>query len=292
MARVSRVGPGGGTPVFGSSIASRTLPVHGAEIPRIGLGTWQLDDDAAEEGVRDALELGYRHIDTARLYGNEAGVGRGLATGGVPREEIFLTTKLAHDRLKPSQVRAQLEDSLRTLDTDYVDLLLIHWPSPDDVPLRRTLAVMTHLRDEGKLRNLGVSNFPSALMREALLLAPIVTNQVEYHPYLGQPALLELARATGIVLTAYSPFAHGRVLTDPVLAQIGEAHAKTAGQVALRWLLDQPNVAALPKASSHARRAENLDVFDFELTDDERARIVGLERGLRTGDPSWAPDWD
>jgi 2,5-diketo-D-gluconate reductase B len=270
--------------------AATTLTIQGTEVPKLGFGTWELTGQACAEGVRDALELGYRHVDTARAYGNEAEVRRGLEQAGVDRGAVFLTTKLSPDGLRAGQVREQLERSLRDLGTDYVDLLLIHWPDPG-VPLAETLGAMSELREEGKARHLGVSNFPSGLVREALELAPIVCDQVEYHPYLGQPELLALARERDLMLTAYSPLARGEVLRDPVLREIGEAHGKSPGQVVLRWLLDQPQVAAVPKASSHEHRVANLEVFDFELTDSERGRIAGLERGLRKIDPSWAPDW-
>ncbi|MDP9399696.1 MAG: aldo/keto reductase [Actinomycetota bacterium] len=260
-------------------------------MPKLGLGTWQITGADCTQAVRDALELGYRHIDTARAYGNEAEVGRGLAQGGVDRAEVWLTTKVWYEELWPAEVRASAEGSLRALDTDYVDLLLIHWPSPD-VPLAETLAEMGRLRDEGKVRHLGVSNFPTAQLTQALELEPVLADQVEFHPYLGQPALLRLARERDLMLTAYSPFAHGKVHDDPVLREVGEAHGKTPGQVALRWLLDQPRVSAIPKASSHARRAENLDVFGFALSEEERSRVAHLERGGREFDPSWAPDWD
>jgi len=274
-----------------SESTERTLTVQGVEIPKLGFGTWEITGPEASEAVRDALQLGYRHIDTARAYGNEAEVGRGLADSSVERGEIFLTTKLWYSRLRPAEVREQLEESLRDLGTDYVDLLLIHWPNPD-VPLGQTLRVMGELRDEGKLRHLGVSNFPGALVREALELEPIIADQVEYHPYLAQPELLALARERDLMLTAYSPFAHGALLDDRVLWEVGDAHGKSAAQVALRWLLDQPHVAAIPKASSHANRAANLDVFDFELDDEQRGAIASLARGQRTADPSWAPVWD
>jgi len=272
-------------------IHGRTLTVQGVEIPKLGFGTWEITGAAASEAVRDALELGYRHIDTARAYGNEAAVGSGMADAGVDRGDIFLTTKLWYSRLRPAEVREQLDGSLHDLGTDYVDLLLIHWPNPD-VPLEQTLRAMVQLRDEGKVRHLGVSNFPSALLREALELAPIIADQVEYHPALAQPQLLALARERDLMLTAYSPFAHGRLLDNPVLREVGEAHGKSAGQVALRWLLDQPQVAAIPKASSHSNRAANLEVFDFELSDEERGRIASLARDERTTNPSWAPRWD
>ena len=241
--------------------------------------------------MRDAIELGYRHIDTARAYGNEAQVGQGLHDSGRNRDEIFITTKLWHTELSAVGVHDQIEHSLRDLRTEYVDLLLVHWPNPS-VPLAETLDAMLAARDAGRVRALGVSNFPSALLRDALDCAPLICDQVEYHPFLGQPQLLALARERDLMITAYSPLARGAALRDPVIAAIAEAHGKTPSQVVLRWLLDQPQVAAVPKASSHERRAENLDVFDFELSDEQRGRIAGLERGQRTSDPSWAPDWD
>ena len=274
-----------------SQPTATTLTVQGVEIPKLGFGTWEITGHDATEAVRDALELGYRHIDTARAYGNEAEVGRGLADSGVDRGDVFLTTKLWYSRLRPAEVREQLEGSLRDLATDYVDLLLIHWPNPA-VALAQTLHAMSELRDEGKVRHLGVSNFPSALLREALEVAPVIADQVEYHPYLAQPELLALARERDLLLTAYSPFAHGRLLDDAVLREVGDAHGKSAGQVVLRWLLDQPQVAAIPKASSHGNRAANLEVFDFELSDEERGRIAALAREGRTTNPSWAPRWD
>jgi 2,5-diketo-D-gluconate reductase B len=268
-----------------------TLTVQGTEVPKLGYGTWQVTGRDAEEGVEDALRLGYRHIDTARAYENEDEVGRGLKASGVDRDEIFLTTKIWLDDFRHDDLVAAAEDSLRRLQVDHLDLLLLHWPNPD-VPLAETLAAMVELRERGLIRRLGLSNFPTALVDEALRHAPVFANQVEFHPYLGQGALLAQAREHDLLLEAYSPFAHGRLHDDPVLTEIGDAHGKTAGQVALRWLLDQPQVCTLPKASSHERRAQNLEVFDFELSDDERAQIAGLERGERTADPPWAPDWD
>lgn len=271
--------------------AVNTLTVQGIEIPKLGLGTWQIAADDCVEAVRDAIELGYRHIDTARAYGNEAQVGQGLHDSGRNRDEIFLTTKLWYTQLSPIGVHDQIEQSLRDLRTEYIDLLLIHWPNRR-VPLAETLAAMLEARDAGRVRQLGVSNFPSAMLREALEHAPLICNQVEFHPYLGQPQVLELVRERGLMATAYSPFAQGAVLRDRTIGQIAEAHDRTPAQIALRWLLDQPQVAAVPKASSREHRAENLDVFDFELTEEERSRIAGLECAYRTIDPPWAPDWD
>ena len=271
--------------------ADTTLTVQGVTIPKLGLGTWQITGSDCVVAVRDALELGYDHIDTAPAYGNEAQVGQGLHDSGRNRDEIFLTTKLWYTELSAVGVHDQIERSLRDLRTEYVDLLLMHWPNPR-VPLAETLGAMLEARDAGRVRHLGVANFPSALLREALGHAPLLCDQVEYHPYLGQPQVLEVAREQDLMATAYSPLAQGEALRDPVIREIGEAHGKNSSQVVLRWLLDQPNVAAIPKAASHEHRAANLDVFDFELSDEERGRIAGLERGLRTIDPSWAPEWD
>jgi 2,5-diketo-D-gluconate reductase B len=270
---------------------TETIEVQGTRVPRLGFGTWQIEGSDATEAVQDALEIGYRQIDTARAYGNEAEVGAGIAGSGVDRAEIFLTTKIFPGDFEPDALKAAAEDSLRSLRTDYLDLLLLHWPD-DSVPLERTLAALAELREAGTIRNLGVSNFPAGMLAQALEHAPVFCDQVEYHPFLGQGRLLELARERDLLITAYSPLAHGRVPDDETLAEIGEAHGKTAGQVALRWLLDQPAVSPIPKASSHERRVENFEVFDFALSDDERARIDALPKDDRQIDPGFAPDWD
>lgn len=269
------------------------IEVQGATIPRLGLGTWELRGTGAVEGVRDAIELGYRHIDTGRAYGNEREVGRAIADSGIDRRELFVTTKLWFDRLSARGAREQLEGSLRDLRLEHVDLLLIHWPNPD-VPVGETLGEMARLREEGRAVSLGVSNFPTAELREALAAtqAPLLVEQVEYHPFLDQGPLLDLLREHGMALTAYSPLAGGAVAADPTLREIGEAHGKSATQVGLRWLIEQPDVAAIPRSSSHERRAANLAVFDFELSAEERARIDALPKGRRTIDPGFAPSWD
>ena len=260
-------------------------------IPAIGFGTWRLNGRACEHGVADALAAGYRHVDTAAMYGNEEEVGRGLRAGSVDRSEVWLTTKVWYDELEPERLRASLEGSLRRLATDHVDLLLIHWPNPD-VPLAATLEAMTSLRDEDKTREIGVSNFPSGLFREAIDLAPVIANQVEYHVFMSQEALLAVCAERDVELTAYRPLGSGRAGEEPVVREIAEAHGKTPAQVALRWLIEQPRVSAVPKSASAERRRENLDVFDFELTADERARIDALPKDRRAVDTAWAPDWD
>ena len=204
---------------------------------------------------------------------------------------MWITSKLWTSSFSPARARRSVEQSLEALDIGTVDLYLLHWPDPD-VPLGETLGALRELKDEGRIRHIGVSNFTVALVEEARQHATIFANQVEYHPYLGQDPLLAQAREHDVPLEAYSPFAHGKLHDDPVLTAIGERHGKTAGQVALRWLLDQPQVCALPKATAPERIRQNLDVFDFALADDERAEIDALERGLRTANPPWAPDWD
>src|SRR5919108_56633 len=253
------------------------VEVQGTRVPALGFGTWLLEGEDAAEGVRDALEIGYRQIDTARAYENEREVGRGIADSGVPRDEIFLTTKVPHDEAAAEQIERAAEESLERLGVDRLDLLLLHWPN-GKVPLEETLGAMNRLREDGRTRHIGVSNFPAGLLGQALELAPIFCNQVEYHPFLGQDRLLELARAHDVLITAYSPLAHGRVPDDETLSRIGRAHGKTAGQVALRWLLDQDHVSPIPKASSHDRRIENFEVFDFDLSPEERAEIDALPK--------------
>jgi 2,5-diketo-D-gluconate reductase B len=269
----------------------RALEIQGTTVPKLGFGTWQIEGPECQQAVEDALEIGYRHIDTARAYGNEEQVGHGIAAAGIPRNEFFLTTKIARDEYAPDDLRRAAEDSLRKLGVEGLDLLLLHWPNPD-FPLEETLGALIGLRDDGLIKHLGVSNFPPGMLREAIGLAPIFTDQVEFHPFLGQDALVQLAIEKDFMVTAYSPLARGKVPEDATLREIGAAHGKTAGQVALRWLLDTPQVCTIPKASSHQRRVENFEVFDFELTGDERARIDALPKGGRIIDPGFAPDWD
>jgi 2,5-diketo-D-gluconate reductase B len=267
-----------------------TIEVQGVRVPALGFGTWQLSGSDAEEAVRDALEIGYRQIDTAQMYENEAEVGRAIAASGVPREEIWLTSKVWRDGARSDQVVAAGEQSLRRLGTDYLDLFLLHWPA--DVPIESTVEGMMRLQDAGRIRHFGVSNFPAGLLREALGHGPVFCDQVEYHPLLSIDPVLEVAQERDLLITAYSPLARGKVLESETLRRIGEAHGKTPGQVALRWLLDQPRVSPIPKASSHERRLENFDVFDFRLTDEERAEIDALAKDVRTANPGWAPHWD
>ncbi len=268
---------------------------HGAVIPALGFGTFRLRGETAYDAVRFALDLGYRHIDTAQIYENEAEVGRALTDSGIPREEVFLTTKVWIDRFTADRFGPSVKESLAKLRTEYVDLLLLHWPNRR-VPLAVTVRELERARLRGWTKHIGVSNFPTALVREAMALAdaPLVTDQVEYHPYLRQDLLLSLLRSAGMCLTAYSPLAQGKVLTDPTLRAIGERYGKSAAQVALRWLIQQESVVAIPKAARREHAAANLDIFDFELTDAEMAAIHALARpdGRVVNPAGLAPAWD
>lgn len=268
----------------------QTIAVQNREIPRIGLGTYRLEGDACRSVVAEALELGYRHIDTAEAYGNEDAIGRAVDESGLSRDDIFLTTKIWRDNLDADAVSLHLEQSLDRLRTDHVDMLLIHWPHPE-IPLDEPLTALQELQSNGRAHLIGVSNFTPALVEKAVALAPIACNQVEYHPFLAQDELLALARDHGHVLTAYAPIARNEVGDDPVLHDIGQVHGKTPAQISLRWLIEQPNVVAIPRSSSREHLAQNLDVFDFELDDAQKRRIDDLDRGLRLIDPAFAPDW-
>lgn len=259
------------------------VSVRGEEVPALGLGTWNLTDDECVRAVRWALDLGYRHVDTAQDYGNEREVGHAIATSHVPREECFVTTKLWPSNYRYEDVVESTRASLDRLGMEYVDLLLMHWPSLR-VPTEETLGAMADLVDEGSVRHVGVSNFSRSRLEEARELSrePILTDQVQYHPYRDRSGLLEYCRREGIMLTAYSPLVHGGLVGDERLAGIGARYEKTAAQVALRWLVQQEMVAAIPKASTHSHLAANLAVFDFSLTDEEMVEIADPS-ALRTG---------
>ena len=251
--------------------------IKGEKVPSLGLGTWRLTGAGCTRTVEHALLLGYRHIDTAQIYGNEEQVGQGIQNAGVDREEVFLVTKVWTSSFSYKRTIESTRESLRKLGTGYVDLLLMHWPNPS-VPLEETLGAMAELQNEGSVRHVGVSNFTPAMVEEAARHATVFCNQVEYHPYKGQDELLEQARDMDYLLTAYSPVAKGAVLNDRTLLGIGEAHGKTSAQVALRWLTQQEKVAAIPKAAGEEHLESNLDLFDFELSNEEMERISGLRR--------------
>jgi 2,5-diketo-D-gluconate reductase B len=262
-------------------------------MPGIGFGTLGNTGDAGCALVEAALAEGYRYIDTSRFYGNEEAVGKALARSSVPRSDVWVTTKLLHPKTPPQpDLALELDKSLRLLQTDYVDLLLIHWPNPA-VSLEWALHEFAALRDQGKARTIGVSNFPTALVRQALEIAGnLAANQVEYHPYLDQRPLLTLMRERGLVLIAHSPLARGAVLEDAVLKEIAAQRKLSVAQVALRWLVQQERVVAIPGAQTVEQLRDNLKVLDVTLTSDEMAAISALARGLRVVDPPHGPAWD
>jgi 2,5-diketo-D-gluconate reductase B len=257
-----------------------TTTVRGRAVPRLGLGTWRLTGRQCRDAVADALALGYRHIDTAAMYGNEEEVGAGLRDSGVDRDEVWIVTKVWRTDLAPARLRASAEASLHRLRLDRADLLLIHWPDSAGV-WRAGIEELARLREEGKATEIGVCNFPPALLDEALVRVPgVFCDQVELNPLQQQPGLHERAERHDLLLTGWEPLGGGALLRQPVLREIAAVHRVTPAQVALRWLVEQDRTAAIPRSSSHTRRAENLDVFSFALSDEERARIAALdERG-------------
>lgn len=280
-----------------TDIAGQETPVveaHGARIPALGFGTWELKGETAERMTAEALDVGYRHIDTAQAYGNEAQVGRAIEASDVSRDNIFLTTKIWPDSY--SDFEATVDERLELLRTDRVDLLLLHWPRFDGTTLTRTIDALNRARREGKTRHIGVSNFNTDLLARAWAAseAPLVTNQVEYHPFLDQAPVLDAARERDMVLTAYSPLAHGEVPGDRVLGEIGREHGASAAAVAIRWLIQQEGVAAIPRTSDPEHCRDNFSAVEIELSAEEMDRISDLARpDGRVIDPAGlAPEWD
>lgn len=267
--------------------------IKGVRVPALGFGTFGLTREAGRDAILDALATGYRHIDTAIRYDNEVEVGHAIAASGVPREEIFLTSKIWFTDLAYDAVLKRARESLERLKTGYIDLLLIHWPNRA-IDLGQTLKAFVELKAEGLTRQIGVANFTTALMRACVEehRVDLFTNQVEYHPYLDQTPVYRLCRRYGMLMTAYLPLARGRVANDPVLADIGRRHGKSAAQVALRWLLQQEDVAAIPRSAKPEHIRENFDIFDFSLDEEDMARIGALRADGRIVNVEWAPQWD
>jgi len=269
------------------------VEANGARIPAIGLGTWDLRGRTCARMVEQALRLGYRHIDTAEMYGNESEVGEGLRASGVSRDDVFITTKVWPDHLAPAELERATKESLKRLHLADVDLLLIHWPSPR-IPLAETIGALCRMKQAGFARHLGISNFTVPLIEEAVRLAtePLVTNQIEWHPYLDQSKVVAASRRHGLSVTAYSPIARGRAGSDSQLRLIGTHHRKTGGQVSLRFLI-QEGAIVIPRTSRRERLEENIAVFDFELDAAEMDEIRKLARRHgRVVDWSGAPNWD
>lgn len=257
-------------------------------MPALGFGTFELDEKTAENNVAVALEIGYRHIDTADMYGNHEGVGRGLKQAGVPRDDIFLVTKIWRDRLAPDDLLADANRSLEELEVDYVDQLLIHWPN-SEIPMNETFSAMDQLVKEGKVRTVGVSNFTIAHMREAMEASaqPIAANQVEFHPYLFQKDLMEFCQDNGVVLVAYRPIVKGEVKEEPLLQDLAGHYNATPVQVALRWCL-QHGLAAIPRSSSPDHIKENYRCFEIKLDPTDMQRIDDIQTTKRQVDPDFA----
>ena len=266
---------------------------NGARIPAVGLGTWDLRGRACARVVEQALRLGYRHIDTSEMYENEREIGEAIRASGVKRREIFVTTKVWPTHLAPRELERAAKESLARLRLTDVDLLLIHWPNPQ-IPLSETIPALCRMKEIGYALNIGVSNFTVAMIEEATKLAsePLVTNQVEWHPYLDQSMVRAVCKQHGMVVTAYTPIARGKVGTDQTLATIGKRHDKSAAQVSLRFLIQEGGVV-LPRTSKVERLSENLDVFDFTLSDAElnQIRALASPRG-RIVTMGSAPEWD
>ncbi|MBU5687906.1 MAG: aldo/keto reductase [Candidatus Aenigmarchaeota archaeon] len=259
----------------------------GYEMPFIGLGTWQLEGRKCREIVAKAIELGYRHIDTAEAYGNQKEIGKAIKG---KREQLFITSKVWFEHLHYQDVLEACEQTLKELKTDYLDLYLIHWPNRS-VAIEETMKAMKKLLDDGLIRNIGVSNFTINHLKDALKTkVKIVANQVEFHPYLYQEKLLEFCRQNGIAIIAYSPLGRGNILKDDVLVRIARKHNKTTAQVCLRWLY-QKGIAAIPKSSSVERLKENIDIFDFSLDQKDVKEIDGLNRNIRFVNPVFS-DFD
>jgi 2,5-diketo-D-gluconate reductase B len=269
--------------------------VRGVAVPSVGYGTWQVTGREAREGVADALRAGYRHVDTAAAYGNEREVGAGLRDSGVPRDEVWLTSKVWMNDLRPDLLRHSAERSLAQLGVDRLDLLLVHWPPEDGSLPEDGLQELVGLREEGLIRELGVSNFPPGLLRAALQVAPVFADQVEYHAQLAQPGVLALAEEHDVLVEAYAPLGSGQsgLLGDTPIVAAARAHGASPAQVALAWLLAQPRVVVLPRSTDPGRRRENLAALEVELTPEELAAIDALAAGRRRYfDPSFAPAWD
>lgn len=270
------------------------VETNGAKVPSIGFGTWDLRDKVATDMVTHAIEAGYRHIDTAQRYENEKEVGKGIKQSGLPRSDVFLTTKIWPSHFAPGLFRNAVSERLEWLGVDQLDLLLLHWPSKDH-DLQETIELLNEAKDLGQTKHIGVSNFTSSMIEQAAALSrsPIVCNQIEYHPFLSQEALFASCAPRGIAITAYCPIARGQVLNDATIGDIAARHGKSPTQITLRWLVQQDNVIAIPRTSNVDRAKANLDIFDFELTDldmqsmnrlgQERRRLVNLDI---------APDWD
>jgi 2,5-diketo-D-gluconate reductase B len=269
------------------------LQTQGISLPRLGLGTYRMQGDVCRAAVESALALGYRHIDTAEMYGNEDAIGAAIAAAGVARRDLHVTTKVWNENLAPDAMRRSFDASLKKLRLDHVDLYLVHWPAKN-MNLPAMFETLLKLKQEGRTRAIGVANFNIALLKTVVeqIKAPIACNQVEYHVMLDQTPLRKYLAAKAIPLVAYCPLAQGRVASDATLTAIGRKHGASAAQVALKWLLDQDGVAAIPKASRMESQKANLGALNVGLDDEDLRAIAGLPKDRRCVNPGFAPVWD
>jgi 2,5-diketo-D-gluconate reductase B len=277
--------------------AMNVVEANGARMPAIGLGTMTLKEQVCIDVIKTALQLGYRHLDTAERYGNEQWVGeglhQGLAASGLRREDVFVTTKVYWDKLAPGDFERSVEESLQKLKLPSVDLLLIHWNNPK-VPLSDSIPSLCNAKKRGQTKHVGVANFTTSMLDEAVRLAtePRVTNQIEVHPFLDQSKVLAACRKHGISVTAYCPIARGKVPGNEVLERIAKAHRKSSSQVALRYLVQQ-GIMPIPRTANPDHLAANLALWDFALSDADMAEIGKLARpDGRVVNPAHAPQWD
>ncbi|TVS12429.1 MAG: aldo/keto reductase [Wenzhouxiangella sp.] len=272
------------------------IATNGSNMPALGLGTWELSPETIESILPVALEAGYRHVDTAQIYRNEQAIGQVLQNSGLDRDELFITTKVWVDRYQPDDLLASVEESLERLRTDYVDLLLLHWPVFSGHGMNPTLEALMRVRSDGLARHIGISNFNIEQTERAVAFCGpdvLTSSQVEYHVYLGQKRLRRVLARNNLILTAYMPLAKAHAVNDPVLWEIGAQYGKTAPQVALRWLVEQDRVAAIPSTSNPHHVKANIEIFNFSLSLEDQQRIAALDKKLRLCQPEGlAPDWD
>lgn len=295
---------GSGDGAFSASNCNQKLPregdflmqfveAHGARIPQIGLGTMTLKGDVCVQAVKAALQIGYRHLDTAAFYGNEVENGEGLRQSGVKREDVFITTKVRENNLTPENFNKSLDQSLKNLQLPYVDLLLIHWNNKD-IPFSVSIPALCAARKDGRAKHVGVANFTTKMLDDAWRVTsePLVCNQIEMHPFINQDKVLATSKKHGMAVVAYCPIARGKVPGAEVLERIGQAHGKTAAQVSLHYLV-QMGVIPIPRTATPAHLKQNLDVFDFTLSAAEMADLKTLNAtNMRVVNPPHAPMWD
>ncbi|WP_414830423.1 2,5-didehydrogluconate reductase DkgB [Alteromonas sp. H39] len=265
------------------------------DMPQLGMGTFRLEDDVARQSVVDALDIGFKHIDTAQFYGNEEQVGDALQTAGVERSDVFVTTKVWWESLGEDHFIPSVHESLSKLKLEHLDLLLIHWPYPgDDIPMESYLKSLKQAKDEGLTRHIGVSNFTIAQMRKAVEIlgeGEILTNQIELHPFMQNRQVVQECRDLGIGVTAYMPFAVGKVMDNDVLKSIATEHNATPAQIVLAWM-EKKNIQTIPSSTNKDHLKDNFDYTKVALTDDDVERIDNLDNGDRIVDPDFAPQWD